>query len=293
LGDGIFLLSTAEVKRIARTKAERQLIKPYFTTRQISRYFADSRTSVWMLYTTSELELAPNCRSVKRHLDRFQPVITSSNKPYGIHRPRDPYFHVGEKILALRKTSKPDFAYVTFPSYVTQTFNIIKPRSRSYDLRYLTGILNSKLAYFWFWHKGKHQGELLQIDKEPLMRFPLRTVDLRRDEDKAAHDRMVELVDRMLALHKQLHAAEGGTGIPARGQKKHGQDGRATSGTGVPPVFNSGFKHGQDGRATTSWDKELLQRQIDATDRQIDQLVYELYGLTDKEIRIIEQGMRP
>jgi len=26
--------------------------------------------------------------------------------------------------------------------------------------------------------------------------------------------------------------------------------------------------------------KELLQRQIDATDRQIDRLVYELYGLT-------------
>ncbi len=31
-----------------------------------------------------------------------------------------------------------------------------------------------------------------------------------------------------------------------------------------------------------------IQRQIDATDRQIDQLVYELYGLTDDEIRIVE-----
>jgi hypothetical protein len=29
-------------------------------------------------------------------------------------------------------------------------------------------------------------------------------------------------------------------------------------------------------------------RQIDATDRQIDQLVYELYGLTNEEIRIVE-----
>jgi hypothetical protein len=36
--------------------------------------------------------------------------------------------------------------------------------------------------------------------------------------------------------------------------------------------------------------KELLQRQIDATDKQIDQLVYELYGLTDKEIGIVERG---
>jgi hypothetical protein len=40
--------------------------------------------------------------------------------------------------------------------------------------------------------------------------------------------------------------------------------------------------------ARTAHEKTALQRQIDATDRQIDQLVYELYGLTDDEIRIVE-----
>lgn len=35
-------------------------------------------------------------------------------------------------------------------------------------------------------------------------------------------------------------------------------------------------------------EKEIVQRQIDATDKQIDTLVYELYGLTDDEIRIVE-----
>lgn len=35
-------------------------------------------------------------------------------------------------------------------------------------------------------------------------------------------------------------------------------------------------------------EKELLQRQIAYTDREIDALVYELYGLTDEEIRIVE-----
>jgi len=34
--------------------------------------------------------------------------------------------------------------------------------------------------------------------------------------------------------------------------------------------------------------KEIIQRQIDATDRKIDQLVYELYGLTKDEIKIVE-----
>ena len=35
-------------------------------------------------------------------------------------------------------------------------------------------------------------------------------------------------------------------------------------------------------------DKELYQRQIEATDRQIDALVYELYGLTEGEIGVVE-----
>ena len=34
--------------------------------------------------------------------------------------------------------------------------------------------------------------------------------------------------------------------------------------------------------------KDLLKRQIETTDKQIDQLVYELYDLTDEEIRIVE-----
>jgi len=37
-------------------------------------------------------------------------------------------------------------------------------------------------------------------------------------------------------------------------------------------------------------EKTVIQRQIQATDRQIDKLVYELYGLTDDEIQIVENA---
>ena len=43
----------------------------------------------------------------------------------------------------------------------------------------------------------------------------------------------------------------------------------------------------------TPQDKELIKRQIDATDKQIDTLVYELYGLTDEEIKIVEDNINP
>jgi hypothetical protein len=48
----------------------------------------------------------------------------------------------------------------------------------------------------------------------------------------------------------------------------------------------------QIGAATTDHEKAVLQRQIDATDRKIDEIVYELYGLTDEEIQIVEEAAK-
>jgi hypothetical protein len=46
--------------------------------------------------------------------------------------------------------------------------------------------------------------------------------------------------------------------------------------------------HKHRAAATTQAEQDLYQRQIGATDRQIDALVYELYGLTDEEIAVVE-----
>ena len=46
--------------------------------------------------------------------------------------------------------------------------------------------------------------------------------------------------------------------------------------------------HKHKAAASTQTEQDLFQRQIDATDRQIDARVYELYGLTEAEIAIVE-----
>jgi hypothetical protein len=48
--------------------------------------------------------------------------------------------------------------------------------------------------------------------------------------------------------------------------------------------------HEQLSAGSTAHDRQLLRRQIDSTDRQIDQLVYSLYGLTDEEIEVVERS---
>jgi Cys-tRNA synthase (O-phospho-L-seryl-tRNA:Cys-tRNA synthase) len=39
-------------------------------------------------------------------------------------------------------------------------------------------------------------------------------------------------------------------------------------------------------------DKELYERQIRIVDKQIDRLVYDLYGLTEEEVKVVEGGLK-
>ena len=62
----------------------------------------------------------------------------------------------------------------------------------------------------------------------------------------------------------------------------------AARGYARPP----GFGLREPAVAKTGHDKTVIERQIDATNRQIDRLVYELYELTDEEIRIVEESAK-
>jgi len=44
--------------------------------------------------------------------------------------------------------------------------------------------------------------------------------------------------------------------------------------------------------AKTAHEKTVLQREIKTTDRQIHPLVYEVYGLTEEEIKIVEEATK-
>jgi len=174
VGQGIFNITNEEKRELHLSRAEQALIKPFFTSAELSRYYGNSQNQLWVIYTDSrfknpdEMEPYPN---LKRHLDQFSSIITSDNHPYGLHRARDEKFFIGEKIISLRKCTEPSFTYTDFPCYVSQTFNIIK--TDRVNLLYLTALLNSRLVRFWLKHRGKMQGQNFQVDKEPLMAIPL------------------------------------------------------------------------------------------------------------------------
>ncbi len=180
-GEGIFVLSQAEFESKQFLAKEKKIIKPYFTTNQLERYFGSSKNTHWLIYTKSDINKPDkltrkipltNFPNIKEHLDNFISVITSDFAPYGLHRAREQYFFEGEKIMVTRKCPKqPIFTYTDFDCFVSQTFFVIQ--STRINLKYLTGLLNSKLIAFWLRKKGKMQGNNYQLDKEPLLEIPI------------------------------------------------------------------------------------------------------------------------
>jgi adenine-specific DNA-methyltransferase len=174
-------LNNTEFETLNLNEKEKELVKPFYTTNELNRYWGSEKNSLWVIYTDSRFKDEKHIKpypNLKKHLDRFRSVITSDNWPYGLHRARNEYFFKDEKIISLRKCAKPTFTFTDFECYVSQTFFVIK--SNRINQKYLTAILNSKVIEFWLRYKGKMQGDLFQVDKAPLLEIPIYKSDNQR-----------------------------------------------------------------------------------------------------------------
>jgi type I restriction-modification system DNA methylase subunit len=156
-----------------------------------------------------------------------------------------------EKILTRQNAKRIIGVYDNSNYYVKNSLHCIIKNKNDYNLKYILGILNSKLMDFYFQREIGSTGEIFSQMKIAYIRtLPIRTIDFTNPADKKYHDSLVALVERMLDLHQQLSQLKG-----------------------------DGIRH------------DIIKGQIDATDKQIDKAVYELYGLNDEEIKMVESGL--
>ncbi len=107
---------------------------------------------------------------------------------------------------------------------------IIKDQYKNiFPTKYVLGLLNSRLYYFWLKNKGKLKGDSLELYGAPLEDIPIKPAD---NELKS---KIIQIVDQILDKKKS-----------------------------DPKSDTSDLEH------------------------QIDLFVYDLYGLTDDEIAIVE-----
>ena len=137
-----------------------------------------------------------------------------------------------------------------------------------YHPTYLVGLLNSKLLdHVIRQMTNAFRGGYFAVNKQALERLPFRPINFSDPADKARHDRMVALVERMLELNKKRVAP------PSRRHTGRQDAGATRFGKLAPSQL------------------DRLEREIASTDAEIDNLVYELYGITDAERKIIEGSL--
>ncbi len=237
------------MKILEKNPEAEEIIKPFLNGRAVRRYGIDWK-STYLIYTYHGVEI-DKYPAIEQYLTPFKDRLekrATRQEWYELQQPQLRYaqYMDASKIIFPDIAKTPRFALDKTGYYGANTTYFIPHQ----DL-YLLGLLNSKLGKFYFVQtcaglEGKAE-IYLRFFGQYLEGFPVRTVNHSDPKDKARHDQLVELVDRMMVLHEQLAAAR------------------------------------------ISHEKTIIQRQIDATDRQIDQLVYELYGLSDEEIRIVEE----
>ncbi|EAI9296910.1 class I SAM-dependent DNA methyltransferase, partial [Campylobacter coli] len=163
------------------SKNEQCFIKEYYTG--LSGKFYSSFTDKYLIYLSNKnysgnLDDLPN---LKQHFQKYKEILKESkikyktpNKPYFyLHREREEkFFKKGEeKIISQVRCIEPIFVYSNENFYGSRALFFIQ--TCRINLKYLTGVLNSKLIAFWLKHKGKIQGNLFKIDKEPLLNIPV------------------------------------------------------------------------------------------------------------------------
>ena len=176
IGDGVFVVDHNYFSFLPQ--CEKQYIKELYEPTNCHKYYLDDNIEKDIIYIT-KTNYKGDAPHILQHLWKYRFIMEQRRENqngrlnyYHLHWPREEScFKESEKILVPRKCALPIFAYTKKEAYVMMAINIIQ--TNRVNLKYLTGLLNSKLVEFWLKNKGKMQGANYQLDKEPLQQIPI------------------------------------------------------------------------------------------------------------------------
>ena len=167
------------------------------------------------------------------------------DKGLGI-RLRVPNIFEVPKIITRKTADRIIATYDPKGYYFEQTVHGTIPNRDFPDVKYILGILNSKLYEYYYKNVIHQSGTIFpQVRIGYLKKLPIYNINISNSTEKKYHDDIVGLVEVMLNLNNKVQTVKGD-------------------------------------------EKDQIQSQIEKTDREIDEMVYNLYGITKIERKIIE-----
>ncbi len=280
-----------------------EIIKPFFTGKDIQKYNS-STVDKWLLYIPWDLDI-DDYPAVKEYLEQFKeklelrPEVKNNRYPwYALSRYGSKYIDDfnKSKIVYLVFQVKPAFV-IDINKVYSNNATFIYPK----EDYFLLGILNSKLGWFLISNtcteiQGGYQliydyfkkiPISLNIDninkntfEEKVKKISKLNMNLQIAKENFINELELEKISKKLQDFEELDFEEF-VKVYKKSKKLKFAD----------KLEERNFKN--DWKALFENDSKIaldLKSQIDTTDKEIDEMVYALYNLTDDEIKIIENN---
>ena len=197
IGEGIFVLTKEETDKLKLTQEESNILELYEDSGCINRYHIDYSKTRNLIYSDvtnrQKIENEKNFSNLKKHLDYMSDYITSTYKPYGLHRARDYNDFIQNKIIGPSMFETPCFAYDNKKLFVGMSYNIVTAKDDT-NLLFILALLNSNFAKNWFYENAKHRGIGVDVGVEKLRQFPV------PDSSEEIQEEIIALVNSIIKL---------------------------------------------------------------------------------------------
>lgn len=314
--DDIFIGYSNKINQLV--KIEKDIIKPVLRGEDIKKY-APLLSELYIIYPHfldennktkpyEEDDLKTKFPLTYNYLLNFKEELiakkiqykTNPNYWYSLHRARELNFINQQKILTADVSFKSNMSLDNNQSCHMGQYNLIKNDNIVEDYRFYLSILNSELMWFFIKNTStQFRGGFFVYQTNYLEPFPLPKL-----ENIEQQEPFIEKADVMLELNRQLQSTKQAfltelnlEKIPQKLQNFEElsfdefvkEYTKAKKIKFADKLEERTFK--QQWQSLFENDKTLtckLKTQIQTTDKEIDAMVYELYGLSEDEIKMVE-----
>ena len=214
--DGIFVLdelhpSDASVlNTILHNSNDKTLLKVFFKNSDIGKYVTNEKSTKHILFLgkdiKNELMLKKLYPIIAEHIYAFKQILV--DKRASLNEKTEQWFTLNRgtshpevfskcKIVCPQRSKTNTFGYNECEWYAASDVFFLTNPKEGYDLKYILGLLNSKLYFMWLYSKGKRKGETLELTATPLSEIPIKKV---ADREMSS---VVLLVDSIISAKKQ------------------------------------------------------------------------------------------
>lgn len=182
--DKIYVLHKDELREIINHKKELELIKPLFKSSDIKKYLPNQTTDLRIFYLHESIKDIRQYHQIYQYLKDNEEIIKKRKGAnlrgaykrgnwWVLNTPRLDMDFSSEKLVTPYRTKELRFAFSDRDWYASRDVYYIIKRKEETDLKYILGLLNSKLYYSWYYHRGKRKGNMLELYATPLKQTPV------------------------------------------------------------------------------------------------------------------------